>query len=102
MWTYLRKRILQSALPLVAVILGVFVLARRTGDPSKLYLPLNATDQMREDFAARHGLDDPIWVQMADYFLGVLRLDFGESLRTGESAATMVLRAFPATLQLAG
>ena len=31
-----------------------------------------------------------------------LRFDFGESLRTGEPAAAMVLRAFPATLQLAG
>ena len=101
MWTYLRKRILQSALPLVAVVLGVFVLARLTGDPSKLYLPLNATDQMRADFAARNGFDKPIWAQMGDYFLGVLQFDFGESLRTGESAATMVLRAFPATLQLA-
>jgi len=102
MWTYLRKRILQSALPLVAVVLGVFVLARLTGDPSKLYLPLNATEQMRADFAERNGLDRPIWEQMGDYFLGVLRLDFGESLRTGENAASMVLRAFPATLQLAG
>ena len=40
MWTYLRKRILQSALPLIAVVLGVFVLARLTGDPSQLYLSL--------------------------------------------------------------
>lgn len=101
MWTYLRKRILQSALPLVAVVLGVFVLARLTGDPSSLYLPLNATEQMREDFAARNGFDLPIWEQMGNYFLGVLRLDFGASLRTGEPAAEMVLRAFPATLQLA-
>ncbi|WP_105567220.1 ABC transporter permease [Microbacterium halophytorum] len=102
MWTYLRRRILQSALPLVAVILGVFVLARLTGDPSNLYLPLSATDQMREDFAAANGLDQPIWKQMADYFWGVLHLDFGTSLRTGEPASTMVMRAFPATLQLAG
>jgi peptide/nickel transport system permease protein len=101
MWTYLRRRILQSALPLIAVVLGVFVLARLTGDPSQLYLPLNATDQMREDFAARNGFDKPLWEQMGSYFLGVLRLDFGQSLRTGEPAAEMALRAFPATLQLA-
>jgi len=101
MWSYLRRRILQSALPLVAVVLGVFVLVRLTGDPSKLYLPLNATDQMRADFAARNGFDRSIWDQMGDYFLGVLQLDLGESLRTGEPAAEMVLRAFPATLQLA-
>jgi peptide/nickel transport system permease protein len=101
MLAYLRKRILSSALPLVAVIVGVFALARLTGNPANLYLPLNATDQMRADFTARHGLDQPLLTQMADYFGGVLKLDFGESLRTGESAAAMALRAFPATLQLA-
>lgn len=101
MLVYLRKRILSSALPLIVVVMGVFVLARLTGSPANLYLPLNATDQMRADFAARQGLDQPLLVQMVDYFGGVLTLDFGESLRTGESAAAMALRAFPATLQLA-
>jgi peptide/nickel transport system permease protein len=101
MLVYLRKRIISSLLPLVVVVVGVFALARLTGNPASLYLPLNATEQMRADFMAREGLDQPLLVQMADYFGGVLRLDFGESLRTGESAAAMALRAFPATLQLA-
>jgi peptide/nickel transport system permease protein len=101
MLIYLRKRIVSSALPLVVVIVGVFALARMTGNPASLYLPLNATQQMRNDFTARNGLDQPLLVQMADYFGGVLRLDFGQSLRTGQDAAAMALRAFPATLQLA-
>jgi peptide/nickel transport system permease protein len=101
MLSYLRKRIVSSALPLVVVIVGVFALARMTGNPAALYLPLNATQQMREDFTARNGLDQPLLAQMADYFGGVLRLDFGHSLRTGQDAAAMALRAFPATLQLA-
>ncbi|UYQ76985.1 ABC transporter permease [Glutamicibacter sp. JL.03c] len=101
MLTYLRKRILSSAIPLIVVVIGVFALARMTGDPSSLYLPLNATEQMRADFAARNGLDQPIWAQMLDYFGGLLQLDFGTSMRTGEDAGLMALRAFPATLQLA-
>lgn len=101
MLNYLRKRIVSSALPLVVVVVGVFALARMTGNPAALYLPLNATQQMRDDFTARNGLDQPLLVQMADYFGGVLRLDFGQSLRTGQDAAAMALRAFPATLQLA-
>jgi peptide/nickel transport system permease protein len=83
------------------VILGVFCLARLTGNPANLYLPLNATAKMREEFAERNGFNDPLWQQLVDYFSGVIRLDFGESLKTGESAASMALRAFPATLQLA-
>lgn len=101
MLTYLRKRIIASALPLVVVIVGVFALARMTGNPAALYLPLNATDTMRAEFAARNGLDQPLWVQMAQYFGGIFRLDFGTSMRTGQDAAEMALRAFPATLQLA-
>lgn len=98
---FLRRRAVTSALPLVVVLLGVFVLARMTGDPSSLYLPEGASPAQREAFAERNGLNDPTWVQMIDYLRGVVQLDFGESLRTGESAAVMALRAFPATLQLA-
>jgi peptide/nickel transport system permease protein len=100
--TFLRRRIVSSAIPLVVVILGVFYLARLTGDPANLYLPLSATPEMRAEFAARHGFDQPLLVQFGDYLTQVVRLDFGESLRTAEPAADAVLRAFPATLQLAG
>lgn len=101
MLIFLRQRVLSSALPLVIVILGVFLLARLTGNPAALYLPENATQEMRDRFSAANGFDQPLLVQAFDYFSGVLRLDFGQSLRTGESASTMALRAFPATLQLA-
>jgi peptide/nickel transport system permease protein len=100
--TFLRRRITSSAIPLVVVILGVFCLARLTGDPANLYLPLSATPEMRAEFAARHGFDQPLLVQFGDYLAQVVQLDFGESLRTAEPAAAAVLRAFPATLQLAG
>lgn len=102
MLTFLRRRITSSAIPLVVVILGVFCLARLTGDPANLYLPLSATPEMRAEFAARHGFDQPLLVQFGDYLAQVVQLDFGESLRTAEPAAAAVLRAFPATLQLAG
>ncbi|MFC5834476.1 ABC transporter permease [Nonomuraea insulae] len=102
MLTFLRRRIISSAIPLVVVVLGVFYLARLTGDPANLYLPLSATPEMRAEFAARHGFDQPLLVQFGDYLAQVVRLDFGESLRTAEPAAAAVLRAFPATLQLAG
>jgi peptide/nickel transport system permease protein len=83
------------------VLLGVFLLARMTGDPAALYLPENASEAQKEAFRTANGLDLPIWRQLLDYLGGVVRLDFGTSLRTGEPAAEMALRAFPATLQLA-
>ncbi|MFG6199009.1 ABC transporter permease [Nonomuraea sp. JJY05] len=102
MLTFLRHRVISSAIPLVVVILGVFYLARLTGDPANLYLPLSATPEMRAEFSAQHGFDRPVLVQFGDYLAQVIHLDFGESLRTAEPAAAAVLRAFPATLQLAG
>ena len=101
MFSFVRRRMYTSAIPLVIVLLGVFLLARLTGDPTNLYLPESATADQREAFAAANGFNDPLIVQLFDYFKGIIHLDFGTSLRTGESAAEMALRAFPATLQLA-
>ena len=101
MLTFLRRRMFTSLIPLLIVLFGVFFMARLTGDPTNLYLPVSATPDQRAEFAAANGLDKPIWQQMTDYLSGVLHLDFGESLKTGQEAAGMALRAFPATLQLA-
>ena len=90
-----------SALPLIIVLLGVFFLARLTGDPTNLYLPESATEAQREAFAQANGFNQPLLTQLVDYFKGVIHLDLGTSLRTGQSASEMALRAFPATLQLA-
>ncbi|GAB2895517.1 ABC transporter permease [Streptomyces mayteni] len=101
MTVFLRNRIVSSAIPLLFVVLGVFCLARLAGDPVDLYLPLSATEEQRAEFSAAHGFDQSIPAQLWDYLGQVVRLDFGESLRTGQSAGEMVLTAFPATLQLA-
>ena len=101
MLTFLRRRMFTSLIPLIIVLFGVFFMARLTGDPTNLYLPVSATPEQRAEFAAANGLDKPIWQQMTDYLAGVFHLDFGESLKTGQQAASMALAAFPATLQLA-
>lgn len=101
MLPFVRRRMYTSALPLIIVLLGVFLLARLTGDPTNLYLPESATPEQRAEFRAANGFDQSVGAQLLDYFKGVVHLDFGTSLRTGEPAAEMALRAFPATLQLA-
>lgn len=101
MLIFIRRRIATSLVPLLAVLIGVFVLARLTGDPSALYLSPSATPDQRERFAELNGFNDPIWQQLGRYMWDALHLDLGTSLSTGEDAAAMALRAFPATLQLA-
>jgi peptide/nickel transport system permease protein len=100
-FAFLRRRVVSSIIPLLAVLLGVFFLARLTGDPADLYLPLSASDEQRTEFKVRNGLDQPVLTQFGDYVADITRLDFGDSLRTAEPASDAALRAFPATLQLA-
>lgn len=101
MTTYVLRRMRASVVPLVVVIFGVFALTHLTGNPANLYLPANATDADRAAFDARNGFDRPVLVQFGDYVTKLLHLDLGTSLRSGEPAGVVVLRAFPYTLSLA-
>ncbi|CAM5707815.1 hypothetical protein SALBM311S_09957 [Streptomyces alboniger] len=80
----------------------MFFLARMTGNPVDLYLPLSATAEQRAEFSAAQGFDLSIPAQLWNYLVDAAHLDFGTSLRTGQSAGSMVIDAFPVTLQLAG
>jgi ABC-type dipeptide/oligopeptide/nickel transport system permease component len=48
-----------------------------------------------------HGLDRPVPVQYWNFLTGVLRGDFGKSLRSGENALHLALERVPATARLA-
>lgn len=98
---FLGKRAVASAFSFVGLIVLVFFLSRLTGDPTDLYLPLNATLETREQFREVHGLNDPLLVQFGNYVMDLIRLDFGESIRRGEPAIDAVLRGFEWTLWLA-
>jgi peptide/nickel transport system permease protein len=94
-------RIVSSFLSLALLLVLVFFLSRLTGDPAALFLPIDATPQMLEQFRELHGLNDPLLVQFGHYVWDVLHLDFGESLRQARPAIDVVLQAFVWTLWLA-
>jgi predicted RNase H-like HicB family nuclease len=66
---YLTRRSLHSLVSLLGLIILVFFLARLTGDPTNLYLPLDASLEARAEFAEKHGFTDPLLVQFGR-FLG--------------------------------
>ena len=101
MLNFLGKRAVASAISLVGLILLVFFLSRLTGDPTGLYLPLDASEEARAQFREIHGLNDPLIVQFFSYMGDLIRFDFGESIRRSEPAIDVVLRGFAWTLQLA-
>jgi peptide/nickel transport system permease protein len=101
MLAFIGKRSLASAASLTGLIVLVFFLSRLTGDPTSLYLPLDASLESREQFRRLHGLDQPLPVQFGNYIWGLVHLDFGDSIRKSRPALDVVLQAFPWTLTLA-
>jgi peptide/nickel transport system permease protein len=101
MRSFLGKRAVASAISLVGLLTLVFFLSRLTGDPTSLYLPVDASLEAREQFRRLHGLDDPLLVQFVRYVGDLVRFDFGMSIRRSAPALDVVLRAFVWTLWLA-
>jgi len=101
MKSFLGKRAIASAISLIGLIILVFFLSRLTGDPTSLYLPLDASLESRATFREIHGLNDPLVVQFGHYVLDLIHFDFGLSIRYAEPSLDAVLRAFVWTLQLA-
>jgi peptide/nickel transport system permease protein len=99
---YFAVRIWNSAFSLVALVMLVFFMARMTGNPADLFLPIDASPEMRQQFVAAHGLDAPVIVQFGRFLQGAVHLDFGTSLHDGRSALAIVLAGAPTTLALAG
>ncbi len=101
MGSYIGRRSLHSVFSLIGLIILVFFLARLTGDPTNLFLPIDASVEARQAFAERHGFNDPLIVQFGHFLEGLTQGDFGESIRQRRPALEVVLEAFPTTLMLA-
>ena len=98
---YLTKRILSSLLAIIGLFIMVFFLARLTGDPGHLYLPIDAPLEVRKEFSEKHGFNDPIYIQFSRFVIDLANGDFGDSLRKQRPAIDVVLEALPVTLLLA-
>lgn len=95
------QRFIASLLSLLGLMVLVFFLSRLTGDPAVLFLPIDATEDMKAQFRALHGLDAPLIEQFGRYVLDLLQFDFGDSLRKARPAIDIVMEAYAWTLPLA-
>lgn len=101
MGRFIRQRAVASLISLLLLVVAVFFLSRLTGDPAALYLPVEASEEMRQQFREVHGLNDPVLIQFGRYVTDLVQLDFGESIRKARPAFDIVIEAFWWTLQLA-
>jgi len=99
---FLLARFVQSLVTLLFLSVVIFALARATGDPLTLVLPMVATE---EDFAnARRelGLDRPLPVQYAKFVGRLLVGDFGTSIRSRRPVNELLAERLPPSLALGG
>ena len=99
---YLTRRAVHSAFALLGLLIAVFFLARLTGDPTDLFLPIDASLADRVEFAHKHGYDRPATEQFVHFVGDVMEGNLGFSLRKQRPAIDLVLEAYPTTLKLAG
>jgi peptide/nickel transport system permease protein len=98
---YIVKRLLMLIPVLLGISLVVLLLIDITpGDPARMMLGTQATEekvqQVREDL----GLNDPLPVRYARFIWDVLHGDFGTSYMTGRPVVDEMMQRFPYTLLL--
>ena len=101
MKTYVIRRVLQ----LIPVLFGISVLIFAVmkmipGDVISGILGVDATPELRAQLEEIYGLNRPYVVQYLDWIGGVLRGDFGESIRTAEPILPQILTRFQVTAEL--
>ncbi|MCR6492214.1 ABC transporter permease [Cellulomonas sp. P24] len=92
MIVYAFRRLLALLPTIVVPMVLLFVLLRLApGGPAAALLGDDATPEQIAVLQQRLGLDEPLWRQFGDFFAGLVRLDFGDSLFLHSSVTGLVL-----------
>ncbi|MDR1961688.1 MAG: ABC transporter permease [Gracilibacteraceae bacterium] len=98
---YLFHRLLQ----IIPVVFGItvlvfFIMRLIPGDPALVLLGTDATPEDLARMRETLGLDQSLWTQFAAYARNALTLDFGNSIFQKDAVTAILLKSFPATLEL--
>lgn len=101
-WRHAAGRAVGALAVIVGVATLVFVVGKATHQTAGLTAlgPTPSPEQLAE-FNHEHGLDQPIIVQYVRYLGRLIHGDFGTSLVTDQSIASMIAHALPVTASLA-
>lgn len=99
MFRYITSRLGQGLLVVFGAVAISFVLVNVAGDPVSA-LGGETTAEQKQALIHYYGYDQPLHERFVKYVVAVLQGDFGDSLRQGVGALTLVMRALPATLYL--
>jgi len=97
----LTARIGISLLVLAGVSMLIFAIARVIpGDPARIALGPNATQEQVDSLRAELRLDQSIWRQYGYFLTGLAKGQLGTSLYTNRSVTQDIIQFLPATLEL--
>ena len=101
-YIYLLKRFVYMIVSVVVVSSAVFAITHLVpGNVANVILGTGATEERIQQVESQLGLDRPLYVQYLDFVGGVLMLDFGESMISGQPVSEMIWPRLIRTLQLA-
>jgi peptide/nickel transport system permease protein len=101
MLRFVVARLLQSLVALAILSVVVFVLARATGDPLSMVLPMSATEEDYANARAYLGLDRPYLQQYVSFVGRAVVGDFGVSIRARKPVGELLQERLPNSLKLA-
>ncbi len=94
-------RLLQSVIALAILSVVVFALARATGDPLHMILPMNASEEDYANARAYLGLDRPYVEQYLTFVGRAITGDLGNSIRARRPVIELIKERLPNSLKLA-
>jgi peptide/nickel transport system permease protein len=100
-FTYILKRVL-FAIPVLLLMSFLLFAALHLsgGDPLTMLLGPGASQEVREEFRVRLGLDKPIPVQFGMYLTQILHGDLGRSIISKAKVSDLIIEKLPVTMEL--
>ena len=99
---YIIKKLVSMAVSLIGVSVLIFSLLYFTpGDPARVILGDDATEETVQELREEMGLNDSYGERYLRFVSGAVRGDFGVSYVTGRPVSEDILSRFPTTIKLA-
>lgn len=101
MGTFIIRRLILSVIVVLLVTLFAFLLLYMLpGDPVRIMLGDNATQQAIDTLRHKLYLDQPILVQFGHWISNIVHGDLGTSIVYGENVVTLIAQRLPVTIML--
>jgi peptide/nickel transport system permease protein len=101
MLTFVTRRGLLALLILFLAISLLFAMIHMMpGDPASVILGPKASPELKAQLSERMGLDQPLWIQLGQFYADLARGDLGVDVFTDREVSDIVLEQLPYTLIL--